>query len=47
MQKKLANEVSEDEDGPCYKVIHNMVQYWSAWAEKNPTRSKDWNQVIV
>lgn len=42
MQKKLSKEMGEDEDGPCYKVIQLMFEYWSRWAKHNPNSQELW-----
>jgi hypothetical protein len=46
--KRKANEfVGDVQDGPCLKLMGQMISMWEKWAKENPEKSKDWNQVYI
>jgi hypothetical protein len=46
--KRKANEfVGDVKDGPCLKLMGQMISMWEKWAKENPEKSKDWNQVYI
>jgi hypothetical protein len=46
-RKKFAEELNEDSNGNCWKIISQEINIWSIWAKKNPDKIVGWDKVGV